>query len=131
MLDSLKKADAERVAKLPPPASPFPGQFVMPSRPFVTVDIADLPDFYPAVCQGQVRADAQGNVWTVSNTSTAAKGGLLCDIVNPNGESFERVQLPPGRTLVGFSKNGSIYMNNVKSPTRAAIERADVIGAVS
>lgn len=55
----------------------------------------------------------------------------MCDIVNPNGEGFERVQVPPGRTLVGFSKNGSIYMNNVKSPRRAAIERADVIGAVS
>ena len=64
-----------------------------------------------------------------------AKGGLLYDVVNRNGEGFERVQLPPGRTLVGFSKNGSIYMNNVKSPTRAAIERAaieraDVIRAV-
>ena len=54
----------------------------------------------------------------------------MSDIVNRNGEGFERVQLPPGRTLVGFSKNGSIYMNNVKSPTRAAIECADVIRAV-
>ena len=54
----------------------------------------------------------------------------MCDIVNPNGDGFERVRLPPGRTLVGFSKNGSIYMNNVKSPTRAAIECADVIRAV-
>ena len=53
----------------------------------------------------------------------------MYDIMNRNGEGFERVQLPPGRTLVAFSEKGSIYMNNVKSPTRAAIERADVIGA--
>ena len=59
MLDSLKKADAERAAKLPLPPSPIPGQFVMPSRPFVTVDIADLPDYHPALRQGQLRADAQ------------------------------------------------------------------------
>lgn len=130
MLDSLKKADAARVAKLPPPPPPIPGQFVMPNRPFVTVDVADLPDYYPAVRQGQVRADPQGNVWILPSTSLAAKGGLLYDVVNRNGEVFERVQLPAGRTLVGFSKNGSIYMNNVKSPTRAAIERADVIRAV-
>ena len=90
MLDSLKKADADRVVKLPPPPPPIPGQFVMPSRPFVTVDVADPPDYYPAVRQGQVRADAQWNVWILPSASTAAKGGLLCDIVNRNGEGFER-----------------------------------------
>lgn len=96
----------------------------------MTVDVVDLPDCYPAVRQGQVRADAQGNVWILPSRSTAAKGVLLCDIVNRNGEGFERLQLPPGHTLVEFSNNGSIYMNNGKSPTRAAIERADVIRAV-
>ena len=68
MLDSLEKADADRVAKLPPPASPIPGPIVMPSCPFVTVDVADLPDYYLAVRQGQVRADAQGNVWILPST---------------------------------------------------------------
>lgn len=130
MLDSLKKADADRVAKLPPPPPPIPGQFVMPNRPFVTVDVADLPDYYPAVRQGQVRADPQGNVWILPSTSTAAKGGLLYDVVNRNGEVVERVQLPSGRTLVGFSKDGAIYMNNVKSPTRSVIERAEVVRTV-
>ena len=49
MLDSLKKADAERVARLPPPPPPVPGQPAFPNAPFVTVDVADLPDYYPAV----------------------------------------------------------------------------------
>lgn len=129
MLDSPEKADLDRVAKLPPPWPLIPGQFVMPSRSFVTVDVVDLPDCHPALRQGQVRADAQGNVWILPSRSTAAKGVWLCDIVNRNGEGFERVQLPPGHTLVGFSENGSIYMNNGKSPRRAAIERADVIRA--
>ena len=131
MLDPPPNADSDRVAKLPPPAPPIPSQFVMPSRPFVTVDVVDLPDCYPAVGQGQVRADAQGNVWVLPSTSTAAKGGVLYDIVDRNGEGFERAQLPTGHTLVGFSENGSIYMNNGKSPMRAAIERADVIRAGS
>ena len=127
MLDSLKKADAERVARLPPPPPPVPGQPAFPNAPFVTVDVADLPDYYPAVRAGQVRADPQGRVWILPSTSAAAKGGLLYDVVNRQGEIEERVQLPVGRTLVGFGAHGSIYMHNVKSARSAAIERAEVV----
>ena len=127
MLDSVKRADAGRVAKLPPPPPPVPGQPVFPTTPFVTVDVADLPDYYPAVRAGQVRADPAGRVWILPSTSAAAKGGLLYDVVNRQGEIIERVQLPPGRTLVGFGLGGAIYMHNVKSPKSAAIERAEVL----
>ena len=127
MLDSLKRADAERVAKLPPPPPPVPGQPVFANAPFVTVDVADLPDYYPAVRAGQVRADPAGRVWILPSTSAAAKGGLLYDVVNRQGDIVERVQLPPGRTLVGFGLGGAIYMHHVKSPKSAAIERAEVL----
>ena len=127
MIDSLKKADAARVAKLPPPPPPVPGQPTFPQRPFATVDVADIPDFYPAVRQGQVRADPDGNLWILPATSTTAKDGLLYDVVSRSGAIVERVQLPKGRTLVGFGANHTIFMNNVMSPTRAAIERAEVV----
>lgn len=48
-------------------------------------------------------------------------------MVNRTGEITERVQLPPGRTLVGFGKYGTIYMHHVKSPKSGAIERAEVV----
>lgn len=127
LIDSVKKANAEREAKLPPPPPPVPGQPVMPRRPFMTLEPKELPDFYPAVRQGQVRADAEGNIWILPSTSAAAKDGLLYDVVDRNGRIVERVQLPKGRTLVGFGAHGTIYLQNVKGPGSATLERADVM----
>ena len=124
MLDSLKKADADTKAKAPP--TPNPG-YAVPLRPFITVTLKELPDFYPPVREGQVRADRSGNVWILPSTSTAAnRGGLTYDVVNRDGKIVERVQLPTGRTLVGFGPGNTIYMHYVKSPTVAALERAEV-----
>lgn len=127
MIDSLKKENAEREAKAPPPPPPIPGQPIPPRRPFITVEPNELPDYYPAVRQGQVRADPAGYVWILPSTSAAAKDGLLYDVVDRNGEIVERVQLPKGRTLVGFGPNRTIYMNNVIAPNKSAIERATVV----
>lgn len=127
MIDSLKKENAEREAKLPPPPPTPPGMPSMPRRPFMTVEPNELPDYYPAVRQGQVRADPEGFVWILPATSTGAKEGLLYDVVSRNGEIVERVQLPKGRTLVGFGPKRTIYMHNVRSPTSSAIERAEVV----
>ena len=128
MLDSVKRAYDEAKAKKPPPPPPIPGQTVMPRKPFITVEAKELPDFCPAVRQGQMRADPEGNVWILPNTSAAASGGgLIYDVVNRQGEIAERVQLPKGRILVGFGANRSIYLSNVMSPTRSALERAVVV----
>lgn len=126
LIDSVRKAAAEREAKLPPPPPPVPGQPAFPRMPFVTIEPNELPDYYPPVRANQVRADPQNQVWILPSTSADAKGGLLYDVVNRQGEIVERVQLPQGRTLVGFGANGSIYMHNVISPTRASLERARV-----
>jgi hypothetical protein len=123
LVDSVKKAEADRIAKIP---APPPGGFAFP-RPIMVLEPNELPDFYPPVRQGQVRADPDGNVWILPSTSTAAAGGgLLYDVVNREGAIVERVQLPKGRTLVGFGPNGTIYMHNVRSPVLASIERAQV-----
>lgn len=123
IIDSVKKAEADRIAKLPPP---LPGSFTV-ARPIAVVDAKDLPDFYPPVRQGQVRADLDGKVWILPSTAiTAPNGGLVYDVVNREGAIVERVQLPKGRTLVGFGHDNTIYMHNVMSTTNAAIERAQV-----
>lgn len=128
VLDSVKRAYDEAEAKKPPPPPPIPGQTAMPRKPFITVEAKELPDFYPAVRQGQVRADREGNVWILPSTSAAASGGgLIYDVVNRQGEIKERVQLPKGRSLVGFGRNGVIYLGNVISATRSAVERAELL----
>ena len=123
LIDSVKKVEAERVAKLPPP---LPNALNTPRNREI-VDIADLPDYYPPVRQGQVRADFEGNVWILPSTTNDAKdGGLLYDVVNREGTIVERVQLPKDRALVGFGPNGVIYLNWVRAPGKSTLERATV-----
>lgn len=123
MVDSVKKIEGERIAKLPPPP---PGAFVFPPIVLV-VEPEEIPDFYPPVRQGQVRADPEGNVWILPSTSVAANGlGLTYDVVNREGVIVERVQLPKDRSLVGFGPKGTVYMHHVKSLRSAAIERAQI-----
>jgi hypothetical protein len=125
LIDSVKKAENDRVAKLPPAP---PSQFMMPPRTREPVDAADLPDYYPPVRQGQVRADYEGNVWILPSTSKDAKdGGLLYDVVNREGRIAERVQLPKDRTLVGFGPGGVLYLNWVRGPGKATLERTTVV----
>lgn len=123
IVDSVKRAEADRVAKLPPMP---PSQFSVPRNRDV-VDAADLPDFYPPVRSGQVRADPEGRVWILPSTSKDAKdGGLLYDVVSREGQIVERVQLPKDRTLVGFGEGGVLYLNWVRAPGKATLERAVV-----
>jgi hypothetical protein len=101
--------------------------------PAFFVEPAELPDYYPPVRAGQVKADYEGNVWILPATSTLAKGGLLYDVVNRKGEIIERVQFPPGRTLIAFGRGGDIYMSPASpllptsGPSITSLERATVI----
>lgn len=123
MIDSVKRAENERVSKLPPP---LPNQITMP-RTREVVDVADLPDYYPPVRQGQVRADYDGNVWILPSTSkVSGDGGLVYDVVNREGTIVERVQIPKDRTLVGFGPGGVLYLNWVRGTGKATLERATV-----
>jgi hypothetical protein len=122
MIDSVKAARAEWAANNPPSPPPqmttSAGSFVMPRPPFRTVEPAELPDYYPPVRAGQVKADPDGNVWVLPSTSVSAGGGLVYDVVNRRGEVFERVQLPPGRNLLAIGAGGVVYMS--PAPTQAA-----------
>jgi len=124
IIDSVKRQESERIAKLPPPPPTAPGTFSIPRQRNEPVDPDDLPDYYPPVRQGQVRADPEGRLWILPSTSRDAKAGLLYDVVNRDGQVVERVQLPEGRTLVGFGAGGVLYLNHVHSPEKASLERA-------
>jgi hypothetical protein len=75
------------------------------------VSASELPDYRPAFGQGAARADEDGNVWIrTSATRTGGVAGTIYDVINAQGGLVDRVQLPAGRTIVGFGKGGVVYM---------------------
>lgn len=74
--------------------------------------INDLPDYRPPFAQqGSVKADADDNLWIrTSATRAGAIAGAIYDVVNRKGEIIDHVQVPAGRTIVGFGKGGIVYM---------------------
>ena len=50
-------------------------------------------------------------------------GGPVYDVINRKGELVDRVQLPAGRSIVGFAGDGIVYMVS-RDGTTQTIERA-------
>ncbi len=74
------------------------------------VSPAELPDYLPAFPPDAARADADANVWVRTNATRAGSAGAIYDVINRRGELIDRVQIPPGRQIVGFGKGGVVYM---------------------
>lgn len=74
------------------------------------VDAAVLPDYRPAFRRGAVRADTQGRIWVRLTQRAAA--GTLYDVLHGSGHRVDRVEIPEGRTIVGFG-NGVVYLASV------------------
>ena len=67
--------------------------------------------------------------WCRKYSNNAAHKGIVrrCTVVvDRAGQIVERVQLPKDRTLVGFAPGGVLYLNHVRGPTKATLERATV-----
>lgn len=85
------------------------GGLGLPSPVFVSP--SELPDYRPAFGQGAVKADLDGNLWIrTSSVRAGVVGGPIYDVVNGKGELVDRVQLQAGRQIVGFGKNGVVYL---------------------
>jgi hypothetical protein len=102
-----------------------PGNVSMrgPQVNFVPAD--QLPDYKPPFFAGAVRADGDGNLWIRTIPTRAIAGGPVYDVVNRQGELVERVQLPPGRTIVGFGAGAVVYLVS-RDGDRTVLERARV-----
>ena len=72
---------------------------------------AELPDYRPPLPGASARADADGNLWIRTIPSKPIPGGTVYDIVSAQGELVDRLQLPPGYTLVGFGKGKVVYLS--------------------
>jgi hypothetical protein len=75
------------------------------------VPLNEIPDYYPPIRMGAVKADFEGNLWILPYTSAQGGAkGLVYDIVNRKGELYQRVQLPEKRSLAGFGPGGIVYL---------------------
>jgi hypothetical protein len=52
-----------------------------------------------------------GNLWVRTIQPRPVPGGQIYDIINRQGQLVNRLQLPPGYTLVGFGKGKVVYLS--------------------
>ena len=75
---------------------------------------SEMPDYLPAVerSTGSFRADADNRLWIRPKPlATMPKGGgTIYDVTDRTGALIDRVQLPAGRTLIGFGPGGIVYV---------------------
>ena len=86
---------------------------------------SELPDYKPPFFAGSVRADADGNLWIRTIPTKVIAGGPVYDVVNRQGGLVDRVQIPSGRTIIGFGADGVVYLANRDGNT-TYVERAKV-----
>jgi hypothetical protein len=111
-------------------------------KPRPPMEPTDIPEYMPAI-QGTadvLRADADNRLWIRPKqtiVSAAAPAGLavtspglsvappgtIYDIVDRKGALIDRVQIPAGKTLVGFGPGGIVYLTS-RDASKTILERA-------
>jgi hypothetical protein len=106
-----------------PPAggTPTRSQQMQPRVNFVAP--SELPDYKPPFFANSVRADMEGNLWIRTIPTKTNAGGPVYDVVNRQSGLVERVQVPAGRTIVGFGPGGEVYLV-ARSENATVLERA-------
>jgi hypothetical protein len=89
------------------------------------IPASELPDYKPPFFAGSTRADADGNLWILTIPTSAIAGGPVYDVINRQGQIVDRVQIPAGRTILGFGPGGAVYLQN-RDGANVTIERASV-----
>ncbi len=97
----------------------------MEMPPINMIDADKLPDYRPAFTAGSARGDLDGNLW-IRTTSPVGNAGPIYFVINTKGEVIDRVQLPEGRLIAGFGKNGDVYLALRDAEGNARVERAKV-----
>ena len=93
--------------------------------PINLVNADELPDYRPAFTAGASRGDFDGNLW-VRTTSPVGNAGPIYYIINAKSEVIDRVQLPESRQLVGFGKNGDVFLAVRDAEGNVRLERAKI-----
>ena len=74
------------------------------------VEADGLPDRRPAFRRGATLPDLEGRLW-VEVTLPKRGGGPMYYVIDRDGKLVDRVQLPAGRSLVGFGRGGMVYLS--------------------
>ena len=83
-----------------------------------------ISDFVPPIRMNTTMSDRDGNLWILPRVSSLSKRGeLVYDVVNAQGELFERVRVPLGRAIAGFGKGGVVYLTSGDMATGYYLER--------
>jgi hypothetical protein len=102
-----------------------PGGMRLELPPINLVNADELPDYRPAFTAGSARGDLDGNLW-VRTTSPVGNAGPIYFVINKKGEVIDRVQLPEGRQLAGFGKNGDVFLAVRDAEGNVRVERAKI-----
>lgn len=86
---------------------------------------SEYADFVTPFVPYSVVADRENRLWIPARNSTSAVDGLLYDIINREGMIVERVRLPVGRVVVGFTSPDVVVMTHT-AKDRTVIELARV-----
>ena len=107
MASRQRRADSLKAAKLP-----VPQELTRPQRLPDKVQMLDIPDYFPAYERqsNSMRADADTNIWIRPRPPRSQRGGTVYDVVSRQGELIDKVELPQGRTLIGFGPGGIVYL---------------------
>jgi hypothetical protein len=130
MIDSARKAYETRVANAPTTPQRGIGGIMrppMPPLPFVALEPGEMPDYYPPLRAGTVRADRDGNVWILPTTSRLSATGLAYDVVNRKGEIVERVVIPTGRNIAAFGRDGVLVLSSSYGPGAPRLEVVRIV----
>lgn len=74
------------------------------------VPASELPDYVPPFGPGAVFADADNHLWVHTTQQRANEPGVIYDVIDRKGQLVDRVQLQPGRDVVGFGPGGIVYL---------------------
>jgi hypothetical protein len=100
---------------------PVPVEYVPPK-------LSEMFDYYPPIRPKAALPDLDGNIWILPTSSAQSKNGeLVYDVVNVKGD-FHRVRFPAGRSLVGFGKNGIVYMISGDKASGFVLEKTRLPG---
>src|SRR4051812_24827074 len=98
------------------PVRTYNGERMAPPTPPQPVLTSELPDYLPAVERNvaSFRADADNRLWCRPKPATGAPrgGGSVYDVLDRTGALIARVQLPPGRAIVGFAAGGVVFVTS-------------------
>jgi hypothetical protein len=111
VIDSARKAaEATRAAALSPSGPTAASAAAAAALPPLSAFAPnELPDYRPPFKSGGVRVADDGNLWIMTTAPKPPAGGLMVDVINAKGELVDRIELPPGRILVGVA-HGMAYL---------------------